>query len=213
MTSIQLFFLLYFALIFYGNTVNRSFWTRKFITALLVFFSAFASAYENDELWYEEEEDEDLILYEDAEPNYGETPTYLSYGGMTVKCYKGCGQFDADPSLKTSVKIIDKVIKKVFYIETPLCFGESQGDPLDIWEKTDLEGQYNVYDWQATGGFWHESDPRKLYSVDTYPEFLKLAAALRSDFQYYFHDQYIQKLDIYRRALLETEKEKEKMSP
>ncbi len=135
---------------------------------------------------------------------YMEKTTQVSYGSITIDCHYGCGDPGFDSAYNRISSILNKTIHSVFRLESPLflCwapFEQSRPYPFSPWIRDWTD--YSVYDWRKARGFYLAGNPRKTYSIASYPQFLELAAALRDDVRFYSLDVNVQELNFYRSTL------------
>jgi tetratricopeptide (TPR) repeat protein len=140
------------------------------------------------------------------------TPNLVTYGGLTIQCDLGCGNSEEDPTAAEIVSILKKTIHKVFRNCSPLDPGFGGISALDVyscpsWECDDC-GECSVYNWPITHGFYLEEEPKEIYSVATYPQFLELTFALKRDVQFYHFDIHRQELNLIRSMLPMLKKER-----
>jgi tetratricopeptide (TPR) repeat protein len=128
----------------------------------------------------------------------------IIYGGLTLECHWGCGDFLEDPDAKPIESILTEAVRKVFRGRFPICpIGGIHPDfagGYRPWIFDECEG-FTRYDWLKTNGFYVYDAPYKSFNFQDYPSFLKLAEALREDCQFYWHDAYAQELQLYESML------------
>ncbi len=148
-------------------------------------------------------------FYDDDTLSYTSKSYPVSYMGMTIQCHWGCDCFWENPALQRADRLLNKTLKDVFAGSFLLITdGRSRNGIFFPW-KRDSEPDFKVYDWESTRGLYLRKEPRKTYSSESYPEFLKLASALRRDVRFYFRDVIQQRIDLYRAGILTLKQEQQ----
>jgi tetratricopeptide (TPR) repeat protein len=169
------------------------------LRSILIFFLLLSPVYSYS--WYGDDEDDD---FEYDEPS--RLPRPVAYGGMTITCDNGCGDFTSNQRFQEMSVILGETVRKVFSKPcSPLYLGwppliESKAFPFHAWIR-EWPFKYRVYDWERTKGFYLYDAPRKEYQFTSYPQFLELAAALRRDARFYSLGVYEQELKFFRNTL------------
>lgn len=142
-------------------------------------------------------------------------PVEISYGGMAIECPWGCGDlFEGDVHMEEIASTLGTTLGQVFHKKFPLCL-DWQSLPWSMryarsaWDWDDLEedGECEVYNWQETKGLYVSEQPTETFSIETYPQFLDLASALRRDVRFYHLDVYRQELSLYKSVLPRLQQE------
>ncbi len=167
-------------------------WGGLMLRYFFIFFLLISSAYSDRSYWDDVADDD----FEDDESPNSSMPSQVTYGGMTIECNYGCGDFSSNSSFSDMSSILRQAIDKAFHSCSPIYLGWgpfSHPFPFYPWERK-WPYKYIVYNWEKTKGFYLQDNPRQEYSFTSYPQFLELTFALRKDVRFYSFGVYEQEL-------------------
>lgn len=163
----------------------------RYLKLILFFVLPVFADWEND--------DDDCVQYQ-------EIPYQISYGGMTIECYWGCGDVEDGFFMNEIADVMGRTIRSVMRTCRPLDLAYDSDSMMEEGPWILDEANCRIFNWPLTQGFYSEDYPEEVVSFATYPQFLQVASLLRRDIRFYYLDMYRQQLNVYKSVLPELKR-------